>query len=169
MNYFELYNIPVSFQPDLILIKKKFYELSRQYHPDFFTNSSEEEQVEVLEKSSLVNKAFKTFSNPDETIKYVLQLKGLLEEEEKYQLPPDFLMEVMEINEQLMDAKIDAATEKIQGYTTQVSTLQNEIYEPVKQIVEHYQEGNISEKELLQVKEYYYKKKYLNRILAGLN
>lgn len=169
MNYFELYNIPVSFQPDLILIKKKFYELSRQYHPDFFTNSSEEEQVEVLEKSSLVNKAFKTFSNPDETIKYVLQLKGLLEEEEKYQLPPDFLMEVMEINEQLMDAKIDVATEKIQGYTTQVSTLQNEIYEPVKQIVEHYQEGNISEKELLQVKEYYYKKKYLNRILAGLN
>ena len=30
-----------------------------------------------------------------------LQLKGLLEEEEKYPLPPDFLMEVMELNENL--------------------------------------------------------------------
>jgi molecular chaperone HscB len=57
-----------------------------------------------LEITANLNKAFKTFQNSDDTIKYVLQLKGLLEEEEKYQLPPDFLMEVLEINEKLMDA-----------------------------------------------------------------
>jgi molecular chaperone HscB len=34
--------------------------------------------------------------------------------------------------------------------------------------VEHYQEGITSEKELLQVKEYYYKKKYLDRIKKQL-
>ena len=43
-----------------------------------------------------------------------------------------------------------------------------EIYEPVKEIVEHYQEGAVSEKELLQVKEYYFKKKYLDRIRQQL-
>jgi molecular chaperone HscB len=122
-----------------------------------------------LEKSALLNRAYKTFQNPDETIKYVLQLKGLLEEEEKYELPPDFLMEVLEINEQLMDAEDDPEVKA--RLQSQVENLQSEIYEPVKEIVEHYQEGITSEKELLQVKAYYYKKKYLQRIrrqLAGM-
>ncbi len=161
MNYFELYNIPVSLKPDQQLVKQKFYELSRKYHPDFFSNASDDEQAEVLEKSSAVNKAFKTFANADETIKYVLQQKGLLEEEEKYQLPPEFLMEVMELNEQALEAD-KSSTEH------QISNIQNEIYEPVKAVIEHYKEGITTKEELLQVKEYYFKKKYLNRILEGL-
>lgn len=113
MNYFELYDIPVSFEPNQQQLKQKFYELSRKYHPDFFTQENEFEQGEALEISSLVNKAYKTFQNKDQTIKYVLQLKGLLEEEEKYQLPPDFLMEMMELNEQLTDAKMEEDPAKV--------------------------------------------------------
>lgn len=161
MNYFELYDIPVSLQPDQKLVKQKFYELSRKFHPDFYSNASEEEQAEVLEKSSAINKAYKIFSNGDETVKYVLQQKGLLEEEEKYQLPPQFLMEMMELNE----AALEEDKASIQQ---QVSNIQHEIYEPVKAIFETYKEGATSKEELLQVKEYYFKKKYLNRILEGL-
>jgi hypothetical protein len=39
-----------------------------------------------------------------------------------------------------------------------LTNIQNGIYEPVKEIVEHYQEGITAEKELLQIKEYYFKK-----------
>src|SRR3954470_11591822 len=118
MNHFELFEIPVTLQPDLQQVKQKFYLLSRKYHPDFFTQENDFEQAEALEKSSQVNKAFKVFQNRDETIKYVLQLKGLLEEEEKYNLPADFLMEMMELNEQMMDAKMEAdadATAKLKN------------------------------------------------------
>ncbi|MEJ7676866.1 MAG: Fe-S protein assembly co-chaperone HscB [Segetibacter sp.] len=107
MNYFELYDIPVSFFPDQQQLKQKFYELSRKYHPDFFTQENESEQNQALQISSEVNKAYKVFQNRNETIKYVLQLKGMLEEEEKYQLPKDFLMEMMELNEQLTDARVE--------------------------------------------------------------
>src|SRR6187401_1710229 len=96
MTYFELFELPVRLKVDKAALTKKYFELQKKYHPDFFSNASEEEQAEVLEKSSLVNKAYKTFQNADETIKYVLMQKGLLEEEEKYQLPPDFLMEMLE-------------------------------------------------------------------------
>ena len=161
MNYFELYDIPVSLRPDLQLVKQRFYELSRKYHPDFFSNATADEQSDVLQKSADVNKAWKVFNNPDDTIKYVLQQKGLLEEEEKYQLPAGFLMEMMELNEQ-------AAEGGPSGIEEQVSSIQHQIYEPVKAIVENYQEGVTTKEELLQVKEYYFKKKYLNRILAGL-
>lgn len=167
MNYFELFEIPVQLKVDTGPLSKKFFELSRKYHPDYFVNEHPGVQTEALEKSALLNRAWKAFKNPDETIKYVLQQKGLLEEEEKYTLPPEFLMEVLEINEQLMDADDQPATANLQ---LAINNLQTEIYEPVKEIVEHYEEGVTSEKELLQVKEYYYKKKYLDRIgreLAG--
>ena len=164
MNYFELFEIPVQLKVDIASLPKKFFELSRKYHPDYFVNDPAETQAEALEKSAMLNKAFKTFQNPDETIKYVLQLKDLLEEEEKYELPPGFLMEVLEINEQLME--MDESL--IPQIESRITELQAEIYEPVKEIVEHYREGITSEKELLQVKEYYYKKKYLDRIRLQL-
>lgn len=166
MNYFELFDIPVQLKVDKSTLPVKYFELSRKYHPDFFINAPEAEQAEALEKSALLNKAFKTFQNPDATIKYVLQLKGLLEEEEKYELPADFLMEVMEINEALMDADEPGGDNALK---LRIEELQSEIYEPVKEIVESYQEGVSTEKELLQVKEYYYKKKYLERIREQLN
>ena len=104
MTYFELFGIPVQLKVDSNKLSGKFFELSKKYHPDYFVNEDQAAQDNALEKSAMLNKAWKTFQNPDATIKYVLLEKGLLEEEEKYELPPDFLMEVLEINEQLMDA-----------------------------------------------------------------
>ena len=166
MNYFELFDIPISLYVDKDSIRSKFYELSRKYHPDFFSQSSEEEQSEVLEKSALLNKAFKVFNDASETIKYALQLKGLLEEDEKYQLPKDFLMDVMDVNEQLMDAKMEEDEKLVQSIKEEITNLKVSIYTPVKSIVEHYKDGVSTQEELLQVKEYYFKKKYLDRMEA---
>lgn len=165
MNHFELYQIPISFKPDLILVKKRFYQLSREFHPDFFVHGSEEEKEKTLAISAQVNKAYQIFQDEQALMKYILMEKGLLVEEEKYQLSPDFLMEVMDLNELLMEADDPASKQAIR---TALDTLQKNIYEPVKAIITNYQEGITSEKELLQVKEYYYQKKYLDRILVEL-
>ncbi len=162
MNYFDLFEISVQLNVNTAGLSRRFFELSKKYHPDYFIGEQQAAQAEALEMSAMLNKAWKTFQSHDETIKYVLQLKQLLQEEEKYTLPPDFLMEVLEINEQLMD---DNETENIDA---KIQQLTHEIYEPVKEIVEHYKEGTTTEKELLQVKEYYYKKKYLDRISREL-
>lgn len=167
MNYFTLFSLPISFQPDRAAVKASYYALSRRYHPDFHNTASEEEKEEILEKSSQVNNAYKVFSNPDATIKYVLQLKGLLEEEEKYQLSPEFLMEVMELNEQVMEMD-SQDTEAKQALERNIAALQEEILGPVRSILQAYKDGETSEQALLQVKEYYFRKKYLDRILEGL-
>ena len=158
MNYFELFDLPVSFTVDKSTMAKKYFELQKKYHPDFYTQADEAEQDEALEKSSAINKALKVFQNKDSTIKYVLQLKGLLEEEEKYQLRPDFLMEVMELNEQLSAES-----------TTAIEVFEKEIYSEVKQIIEQYDDALVTTASLLKVKEYYFKKKYLQRILDRLD
>lgn len=167
MTYFELFGIPVQLNPDTRALRSRFFELSRALHPDFYAQASAAEQEAALERSALLNKAWKTFQQTEDTVKYVLQLKGLLEEEEKYPLAPDFLMEVMDINEALMDPE----EADLAALNQQLTQLQHEIYAPVQQVVEGYQEGITSEKELLQVKDWYYRKKYLDRIsrqLAGM-
>ncbi len=165
MNYFELFEIPVSLQVDKKYLQDKYFELQKKHHPDFFSNESEEEQAHVLEISSMINKALKTFKNDDETIKYVLQLKQLLEEEEKYQLPPEFLAEMMELNEALMEVD-DSSLEETE---TKISQLEKNLYDKVQNIVEYYNEDNTTNEQLLQVKDYYFKKKYLKRILERLD
>ena len=164
MSYFELYGIPVQLEPDKAYVKQKYYELSRRHHPDFFSSAPPEQQAENLRISSDVNRAYKTFLDQDATIRYVLQLKELLEDEEKYALDPEFLMEVLEINESLMDLEGNDETQ-VEAIKKKVNELQDAIYKPVQPVVEGYVEGITSTEELLQVKDYYYKKKYLQRIL----
>ncbi|MBI1781260.1 MAG: Fe-S protein assembly co-chaperone HscB [Sphingobacteriales bacterium] len=163
MNYFELFELPVSLKVDVSAIAKKYFELQKKYHPDYYSNASEEVQADVLEKAAHINKAFKTFKNPDETIKYVLMQKRLLEEEEKYQLPPGFLMEMMDLNEQLAEAAFDG-DDNLAAVKMSMENAEKEIYSPVQSIIENYKEGETTETDLLKVKEYYYKKKYLNRL-----
>jgi molecular chaperone HscB len=162
MNYFELFDIPVSLKIDKASLSKKYFKLQKKYHPDFYTQSTDEEKLEALEKSSLINKALKTFQNEDETIKYVLQQKQLLEEEEKYALPPNFLMAMLELNEAVMEEDPAIITKKIAG-------VEDELYAVVEAIIDNYKEGITTDQELLQVKEYYYKKKYLQRILDRID
>ncbi|MEP6583286.1 MAG: Fe-S protein assembly co-chaperone HscB [Ginsengibacter sp.] len=164
MNYFELFEIPVSLTVDQKKVASQYFALQKKYHPDYFTNANEEEQNEALEKSSLINKGFKTLKEPDALIKYVLEIKGLLVEEEKYELPPDFLMEMMELNEALMDDDIL----NVEETETKIFQLEKTLYAEVQNIVENYNEERTTDAQLLQVKDYYYKRKYLKRILERL-
>ena len=158
MNYFDLFEIPVSLKPDKTGLAQQYFALQKKYHPDFFTQASEAEQAEALEISSMINKALKVLQQEDATIKYVLQLKGLLEEDEKYQLPPDFLMEMMELNEDLSENSIQ-----------QINNMEKSLYNDVAPIIENYDDAATTTTDLLKVKEYYYKKKYLQRILDRID
>ena len=157
MNYFELFELPVALQIDKTKLAQKFFKLQKKYHPDFFVNGTEHEQEEALEISSQLNKALKVLKNQNETIKYLLQQKRLLEEEEKYQLPPAFLMEMMELNEELSAQSAG-----------QIQELENQLYKEVQYIIENYDDATVTSTNLLKLKEYYYKKKYLQRILDRL-
>lgn len=168
MNYFTLFEIPVSLIINKEVVKAKFYELSRKYHPDFFSQENESEKDGALEMSALLNKAYKTLQNDDELLKYVLQLKGVLAEDEKYQLPADFLMEVMELNEFMVDAKSSADVNQMDQINNKVNQLEQEILEPVKPILESYNDASTTSQQLLVLKDYFFKKKYLKRILAAM-
>ena len=165
MNYFELFEMPVSLIVDQNKLSSQYLVLQKKYHPDFLADAGKDVQAEALVKSSMVNNGFKILKDPDDTIKYVLELKGLLKEEEKYELPPAFLMEMMELNEGLMDGDIL----NIEEAETKVFQLQKSLYHEVQHIIEGSGDDTITEAQLLQVKDYYFRKNYLKRILERLN
>lgn len=169
MNYFEFYNIPISFKVDTAALKKTFYRLSKEYHPDFYTQESEKKQAEILQLSSLNNEAYKTLSDFDTRMKYILDLKGALAEEGQNQIPQDFLMEMMEINEALMELEFDYAESVHQKVLTTVTELEKKLYHNITTIIENYDEQNSNSQELSTIKDYYLKKRYLLRIRENLS
>lgn len=169
MNLFELYEIPISFSPNQAFVKKQYFALSRKYHPDFYSDATDFDKEEILEKSSLVNKGYKIFLNQDELIKYILQISNLLVDEEKYVLPNNFLIQMMELNETLMEAKFDKNLNRVSEIINEIKNIQTQLFNPIKKVIESEIFANLNNSDLLEVKEYYFKKKYLNRILESIN
>ncbi len=168
MTYFEFYNITPSFLPDQKKVKQKFYELSRTYHPDFFVNEIEEKQQEILELSTYNNKAYQTLSNPNKLTEYVLCLNGEISESEKYTLPQSFLLEMMDVNEALMELEFEANTEAILAISTQVKEIEENLFAHQNVLFNNYEatkEPNV----LKEIKDNYYRKKYLLRIRESIN
>ncbi len=149
MNHFELFGIPVSFQPDLSTLATRLAALM---------------QTEPTQ-SAHINKAYHLLQDEDATIRYILHLKGLFSLEDDDELEPQFRMEVRDINEELMEVELDETQEQLLNVEQKSNRLLLKIYEDVAPVIENYKEGVTTEEELLQVKEYYFEKKYLQRIL----
>jgi molecular chaperone HscB len=166
-NYFAFYGLPVSFNPDLVELKRLFYENSRKYHPDFFVQAGEERQAEVLELATINNLAYRTLSDEDKRIQYILRLYDMMEEEGKAKLPQEFLMDMMDINEILMELEFEPDAEKLQQVKAAVEKIESQLYESVLPVMRVFDKS--PEKSLLTaVKDYFLKKRYLLRIKENI-
>lgn len=169
-NYFELFNIPVSLQPDTATVKARFYELSRQHHPDRVSTAGPDALSQALAMAATINEAYKTLRDPDATMAYVLRLNNMLEDEEKYALPPAFLMEMMDLNEAVSDyednpdneaarlAAINSLAEQMQSWQQAADAL-----------ISRFDAGNHAQDILAPLKDMYFRKKYLLRIQERIN
>ncbi len=170
MNHFEFYGLPVALSVDEPAVRRAYLLNSKKYHPDFHTLSGEAEQAAVLELSTRNNEAFKTLSDPDKRIRYVLELKGLMgQDNENPSLPQDFLMDMMDINEGLMELEFDFDTERYANILQSVNTLESDLKTQVQPILSTWTEASGSDADLLDVRECFFKKRYLLRIKENLS
>src|SRR5262245_30165698 len=104
-DYFEVFDLPRKLQVDLDALQEKFYELSRRYHPDFHQLASPEDQALSLERSALVNRAYRTLREPLSRLAHVIALEEGQEQALKPKPPMDLLEEMLEVQEALEAAK----------------------------------------------------------------
>ncbi len=153
-DYFALFGLPRQLTLDGKLLEKQFYRLSRKLHPDLYAQASEEKRQWSLEKSSMLNDAYRTLRDPIARTEYLLEIEGIRLDEQsrdatdaaratgaaKQQIvPPDMLEEVFELNMQLEEARQAAASSSQdaelianleaaeKNFTTQMAVLQQQL------------------------------------------
>jgi molecular chaperone HscB len=103
-DYFSFLGLPRRLVIDQALLERRFRDLSRQFHPDYFYNASPTERLASLERSSYLNDAYRALRNPISRIEHLLAIEGLppaKSENGAAKVPPGLLEEVFELNEQL--------------------------------------------------------------------
>jgi len=169
LNYFELFEIPVAFELDASLLTQKYYALSMQFHPDRFTLKSDEEQARALEKSTEINEAYRILKNKQKRVKYILQLHNVDFIEGQEKVPQEFLMEMMDINEELMEYKFDPTPEKLEALNKELRQLEDTLDMEVSAIFAKFNSKTPNQTNLQTVKSYYLKNQYLNNLKNNLN
>jgi molecular chaperone HscB len=119
MDYFEVFGLPRILGLDLAALEKTFHELSRKYHPDYFSTASPAEKTQAVRMTALLNDAYRTLRHPIRRVEYLLSLYGLKSDGSK--VPQSLLVEVFEINEQLEEAKAGRASiEEVDSLRAQI-------------------------------------------------
>ncbi|UCH53618.1 MAG: Fe-S protein assembly co-chaperone HscB [Pseudomonadota bacterium] len=109
-NYFELFELPIGFAIDTMVLGARYRELARRVHPDRFAHASDQERRLAMQWTTLLNEAFQTLQDPIRRGQYLLSLSGVATlDDTDTQMDPDFLMEQMELREQLEAARSDTA------------------------------------------------------------
>jgi molecular chaperone HscB len=105
MEYYRVLELEPKLALDTSALQKRFYDLSRQWHPDRFTSHSIAEQAASLEKTALLNDAFRTLRDPVLRGEYVLAQHSLEASGQRgHDVPAALLEEVLELNEALAEA-----------------------------------------------------------------
>ncbi|MEZ8688809.1 co-chaperone HscB [Vibrio splendidus] len=104
MNHFELFGLPLQFQLDGSLLSSQFRDLQRQFHPDKFAIASERDRLLAVQKAAQINDAYQVLKNPISRAEYLLVQHGEdIRGEQQTMQDPMFLMEQMELREELED------------------------------------------------------------------
>ena len=106
-DYFEIFGLPRRLRVDLDDLQRRFYELSRRHHPDFHQLAGEQERAASLERSALVNRAYRALRDPLSRVAHVIALEegGDPEATSKPAPPRALLAEMLEVQEVLEEAR----------------------------------------------------------------
>ena len=105
-NFFELFQLPVSYDVDLNKIQQHYMALQKEVHPDKFTGASDQEKRLSMQQTSWVNEAQATLKDPVARATYLLKLKGTdINLENETTMDAGFLMQQLEVRERLENIK----------------------------------------------------------------
>ena len=116
-DYFSFLGLPRALTIDTADLDRRYRELSRKFHPDFYYNATPTERLASLERSSYLNDAVRTLRNPVTRIEHLLAIEGLPSAGSEMRpadghgpggaapasgaVPPSLLEEVFALNEEL--------------------------------------------------------------------
>jgi molecular chaperone HscB len=114
MRYYEALGVEPKLALDSEDLKRRFYDLSRQWHPDRFARASAGEQQKALDMTAVLNDAVRTLKDPISRAEYLLEESGLGPSKGA---PAELLEEVFELNMALDELR--GGDESVRGQLTE--------------------------------------------------
>jgi molecular chaperone HscB len=114
---FALLGLPVAYDVDPAALEHAFFERSKAVHPDRFSGAPAAERVAALSRSRALNDAYQLLRKPVSRAEYLLARAGVTIGDNE-RLDPAFLMEILELREELAEARAAGAlvrVEQLQG------------------------------------------------------
>ena len=129
-NFFSIFALPQNYAIDEKQLENSYRKLAACYHPDKFASLSSFEQKEKMIMSSLINQAYKVFSDPIQRASHLLLLNGInADARENNIADTEFLMQQLQWQETLEEAKhltdIQDLSVQIQEVKTKTKTQLN--------------------------------------------
>jgi molecular chaperone HscB len=127
--------LPSDFAVDLAAAETAFRDLSRRFHPDRFATADPRARRASLQRSVQLNEAWRTIKDPVRRAEYLLHLQGYQVgaeqgasapatseggERRRIPVPAELLGEVLELREELAEARAVGDEEREQVMATQV-------------------------------------------------
>lgn len=145
-NFFQLFDLPESYEIDQADLSSRFRELQKVVHPDRFASGSDQERRLAMQQATRINEAYETLKQPVSRARYLLQINGIeMNDETDTSVDPMFLMEQMELREALSEiperADPEAALDKLMQ---QVNSLQKNIIADLSQCFSQKDEASLN-------------------------
>jgi molecular chaperone HscB len=167
-DYYELVGIPRSLNLSLEALQQRYYELSRQLHPDRFMQKPEAERQRALDMSSALNDAYRTLKDPIKRAQYLLTLEGFdIGEQRSKDVPPELLEEVFELNMALEEMREgdDSARPQLEQAEKNFTHMLSDTDQQLKEFFEQY-DSSQSRDVLSEIRNALNRRKYIQNLLS---
>lgn len=135
-DYFDIFGFKPSIDINVIELEKRFRDAQRLLHPDKYATSTTHEKELSAANSTVVNVAYQTLRNPLARTRYLLEQNNINAFDEssvasRY-VDPSFLMEMVELREEIGDSKTNEELEQIKKLNHM------SIMSTIKELSKHY-------------------------------
>ena len=101
-NHFELFGLAPAYGLQPEALERSYREIQARVHPDRHARAGDAERRASLQWTTRVNEAYRTLKDPVQRGKHLLELQGVdVAFETNTQMPTDFLMQQLELREEL--------------------------------------------------------------------
>lgn len=161
-NPFEFFDLAPSLAIDAKLLRSNFLEIQRNSHPDFGDENNND--------SELANTFFEVLKSPEKRIQVLLELYANNSLNNNL-LPPDFLMDMMELNDVIDESKSGEETAKQQA-ENQLNGIKSELDNQMSEFIHLWENQKVTVQTISDWTEltvWYQKMKYWSRLRKNLD
>ena len=105
--YYDVLGLPARYHVSARELEEHYHAAAREHHPDRHVRDGEARRVSSALRTAELTEAYRTLRDPVKRAEYLIGLAGIRITDEKsgHKVDPAFLMEILELREELADAR----------------------------------------------------------------